>query len=140
MMRIAVGGITEKTNRGCNGMKVDWIIHLLTDQYGPGGTVNRHTHGMERYDHLDFQVVLNLRPDEIGRLLNTMGSRVQRGERFKAGEMVDGLYLDCPIRLDTFKESGRRVLRLIVPDANNLFPENPRCMEFYKHQTQRMFE
>lgn len=120
--------------------KVDWKIHLIIDQFGPGGTVNRHTHGMERYGHLDFQVVLNFRPEESGRLLNTLGQRVQDGEAFKAGDMVTGLYLDCPIRLDLVCESGRQVLRLIVPDANNLFPEDSRCQEPYKYQTLTMFE
>lgn len=119
---------------------IDWIIHLIIDAYGPGGTVNNHTHGMEKYNHLDFQLVLNVKPQEVGRLLNTMGQRVQKGEQFYPGNMVKGLYMDCDVRLDLFKETGRDVLRLIIPDANNIFPESSDCMEPYKYQTQTMFE
>jgi len=120
--------------------KMDWVIHFIIDQYGPGGTVDNHTHGMEKYNHLDFQVVLNYKKEEVGRLLNTMGHRVQNGERFKAGDMVKGLYLDCDVRLDLFWANGRSVLRLIVPDPDNIFPEDPRCQAPYKYQTEKMFE
>ena len=119
---------------------IDWIIHFITDHYGLGGTINSHTHGMERYGHMDFQLVLPYEPGEIGYLLNGIGQRVQSGERFAAGDMVSGLYLDCDIRLDLHIETGRQVLRLIVPDENNRFPENRFCMAPYRFQTQRMFE
>jgi len=119
--------------------KYDWNIHYVIDSRGPGGIVNSHTHGMEEYDHLDFQLVLNVKQEEIGRLLNTMGLRVQNGEKFKAGDMVKDLYLDCDVRLDLFYETGRSVLRLIVPDANNFFPEDPKCKEPYKYQTVKRF-
>jgi len=118
----------------------NWIIHTIIGAYGPGGTVNSHTHGMEKYGHPDFQLVLNVKPEEIGRLLNTMGQRVQKGEKFKSGDMVKGLFLDCDVRLDLVFETGRGVLRLIIPDADNIFPEDPNCMEPYKYQTYPMFE
>lgn len=66
---------------------IDWIIHLVAngacDECGKEEkgflpyTCNAHTHGMEKYDHPDFQVVLSLPPREIGRILNTLGLRVQ---------------------------------------------------------------
>ncbi len=41
--------------------KVDWIIHYVFDNPGPYPYLcNAHTHGMEKYHHLDFQMVLNL--------------------------------------------------------------------------------
>lgn len=119
---------------------IDWTIHHIINDYGPGGTVNNHTHGMDNYNHLDFQLVLNVKPQEVCRLLNTMGQRVQNGEVFFPGDMVKGLYMDCDVRLDLFKETGRDVFRLIIPDAFNTFPESPDCMEPYKYQTQIMFE
>ena len=51
---------------------IDWIIHLVAngacDECGKEEkgflpyTCNAHTHGMEKYDHPDFQVVLSLPP------------------------------------------------------------------------------
>lgn len=63
-----------------------------------------------------------------------MGLRVQNGERFRAGDYVSGIYEDCPIRLDAFEETGRTVLRVVIPDKYGVFPEDENCMETYKLQ------
>ena len=120
--------------------KPNWIVHLVFDVQESENCGNTHTHGMDQYDHLDFQVVLKVAPNIFGYLLNTMGDRVRNGEKFKTGDMVSGLFEDCDVRLDLFKETGRDVLRLIIPDGDNNFPESPLCKEPYKSQTQIMFE
>ena len=127
--------------------KIDWVIHLVAngacDECGEIETgflpymCNAHTHGLERYGHLDFQMVLFLPTEEIGRILNTLGLRVQSGERFRSGDMVSGIYEDCDVRLDEYEETGRKVLRVIIPDANNIFSEEgdcmlPYCLQFLK--------
>ena len=123
---------------------INWVIHLVANMtcsecgkeengFFPY-TCNAHTHGMERYGHLDFQIVLLLPPYEIARILNTMGMRVQHGERFQTGDYVSGIYEDCPIRLDAFEETGRTVLRVIIPDEYGVFPEDENCTETYKLQ------
>lgn len=66
---------------------IDWIIHLVAngacDECGKEEkgflpyTCNAHTHGMEKYGHPDFQVILSLPPREIGRILNTLGLTVR---------------------------------------------------------------
>lgn len=132
---------------------IDWIIHLVAngacDECGKEEkgflpyTCNAHTHGMEKYGHPDFQVILSLPPREIGRILNTLGLRVQEGERFQAGRYVSGIYADCDIRLDEFRETGRDVLRAVIPDRQNRFPEDPQCEELYRLQsmdTEELYE
>lgn len=125
--------------------KIDWIIHLCANgvECADCGevetqfveyTCNAHTHGMEKYGHMDFQVVLHMSPKEICYILNTLGLRVQSGERFRAGDLVTGIFLDCPIRLDEYEETGRTVLRVMIPDKHNIFPEDERCMEPYRLQ------
>ena len=101
---------------------IEWIIHLCAngncDECGKREegflpyTCNAHTHGMEKYGHMDFQLVLKTHPAEIGRILNTFGLWVQSGRRFKAGDMVSGIFQDCDVRLDEFEETGRTVLRI----------------------------
>ncbi len=124
--------------------KINWDIHLVAnmpcDECGKEEngflpyTCNAHTHGMEQYGHLDFQVVLLLPACEIARILNTMGLRVQNGEHFQAGDYVSGIYEDCQVRLDAFEETGRTVLRVVIPDKYGVFPEDENCMETYKLQ------
>ena len=44
------------------GKNVDWIIHYILDNPGPYPYLcNAHTHGMEKYRHPYFQMVLNIR-------------------------------------------------------------------------------
>ena len=80
-------------------------------------------------------MVLRTNPKDIGYILNTLGMRVQNGEKFKAGDMVSGIFLDCDIRLDEFEECDRKVLRVIIPDGKNRFPEDPNCDYPYSFQT-----
>lgn len=125
-------------------LKIDWVIHCVAngacDECNNIETgflpyaCNAHTHGMMRYGHMDFQLVLRIKDEEIARILNTLGLRVQSGEVFHAGDYVSGIYEDCDIRLDEFEETGRRVLRVIIPDGNNTFPEDEHCMPVYRLQ------
>ena len=38
-----------------------------------------------------------------------------------------GIYEDCDVRLTEFEETGRMVLRVIIPDKHNRFPEDAGC-------------
>ncbi len=124
---------------------IDWVIHITHNgvkcadcgkeedaflQY----LANVHTHGMEKYGHRDFQLVLQISNPEIGWILNTLGQMVQAGHRFHNGEFVNGIFEDCPIRLKEFVENGRMVLRVIIPDKHNVFPEDPKCEAPYRFQ------
>ena len=113
--------------------KIDWIIHLVSNgvicrDCGQTETgflpylCNAHTHGLEKYGHQDFQLVLHFPHEEIMRILNTMGLRVQAVERFKAGDLVADIYEDCNVRLDEFEETGRNVLRVVIRTNITDFP------------------
>ena len=80
-------------------------------------------------------MVLHTNPKDMGYILNSLGIRVQNGEKFKAGDMVSGIFLDCDVRLDEFEECDRKVLRVIIPDGKNRFPEDPACDYPYAFQT-----
>ena len=93
--------------------EINWIIHLVAngacDICGKKETgflpylCNAHTHGMAQYGHPDFQLVLFLPQEEIGRILNTLGLRVQSGERFQSGDKEDILSL---LRMAPADEGG----------------------------------
>ena len=115
-----------------------WIIHCVFSNETIDSDVayiNAHTHGLEQYGHLDFQVVIALPSNLLGYILNTLGDRVRNGEVFKNGETVDDLLQDLSVRLDEFEETGRTVLRVILPDEENLlWPEHPKCSNYFKGQ------
>lgn len=125
--------------------EIDWIIEIIANGMRcqhcgkienpfPQYICNVHTHGMEKYGHLDFQLVIHMPPQEMGYVLNTLGLRVKAGERYQSGDLVEGIFEDCSIRLDEVEECGRKVLRVIMPDSQNRFPEDPECDYPYNYQ------
>ena len=117
--------------------QIDWTIHAVVncamDAPFPDCICNACTQGLTAYGHPEFQLVLHM--NSILDVLNTLGLRVRAGEQFSAGQMVTGIFEDCRIRLDEFEENGRTVLRVIVPDARNRWPEDPGCDYPYRLQT-----
>lgn len=115
--------------------KLDWDIHYISNNVEcsdcgkrekafPNYICDAHTHGMSKYDHMEFQLVIDYGPQEICRLLNTMGLRVRHGERFAGGDHVSGLYEDCEVQLREVTDcDGNPILRLVIPDRQNRLPE-----------------
>ena len=115
--------------------KLDWDIHYVSNNIAcsecgkvekvfPDYICDAHTDGMSKYGHPEFQLVLDYGPQEVCRLLNTMGLRVKNGERFQSGDLVSGLYLDCSVQLREITDcDGNPILRLIIPDRQNRLPE-----------------
>ena len=128
--------------------KIDWIIHYVANGEicaccdeiitgFPEYMANAHTHGMEMYDHLDFQIVLALDSYTVGTILNNMGLRVQAGEKFKSGDVLSDILADgYDVHLLEVEETGRRVLRLLLPDPENRFPGDKNCQYPYNKQTE----
>ena len=74
--------------------KLDWIIEIIgngvvcnkcgkVEDSFPEYICNAHTHGMNKYDHLDFQLVLHISDEDIGYILNSLGLRVRSGDSSK---------------------------------------------------------
>lgn len=123
----------------------NWIIHYISNEtsvsetdpnpaYFPEYLCNIHTHGMNAYTHKDFQIVLDIGKDGAVYLLNTLAEKVRDGEVFTAGERIEGVYPDCEIKLAAATEGGREVLRVLVPDENNRFPDEEGCSYPYSEQ------
>jgi len=118
--------------------KADWVIHYVFDDNGIGGIVNIHTHGMDKYNHPDFQLVLPVSQAQAKSFLNAICYEVQDGSSFGPGIYDKETVYSCSFALTPRTEAGRDVLRLIFPDSKMRFPDNPLCEEPYKFQTQEV--
>ena len=125
--------------------KIDWIIHYVAngvacDECGgvedsfPPFMCNAHTHGMQKYGHLDFQIVISLGMSLAGTLLNDIGLRVQAGEQFQDGDVISDLIQGYDVKLIEVQETSRTVLRIIFPDTNGCFPGDEGCEYPYDQQ------
>lgn len=127
--------------------KPGWIIHYIANGTPCSccGKISNpylryicdaHTHGMNKYGHLEFQVILDTGPKHVGYILNELGYRVRSGQTFKSGDFVDGIFEDCLVRLmETTDSAGEKILRVIIPDDQNHWPEDKRCHAPYTLQT-----
>ena len=82
----------------------------------------------------DFQIILDIGEESAMYILNAFAERVRGGEVFSHGELVKGVYPECDVRLASVKEGGRDVLRILIPDENNVFPGEPGCLYPYSEQ------
>jgi len=107
------------------------IENVMADE---DGSVNYHTHGlMESFKHLDFQIVLRIKPEQANALIKLFVARVKSGEVFSCGTNVSGI-IDGEVVLIETLESNRPVLRIILPDENGLFPGEEGCEPEYDFQ------
>ncbi len=124
---------------------IDWIIHLVANGVRCGecgeaengflpNMCDAHTHGMDKYGHQEFQMVLMIGPELICYILNELGLRVQAGERFKDGDSVSEIIKDFDIRIKEVAVDEKKLLRVVLPDPENRFPGDEQCAEYYNQQ------
>ena len=125
--------------------KVDWLITLdgngvtceecgKTENRFIKGYCNAQTIGMYKYSHPEFQMVLHTDHKLIMYTLNSLGLKVQKGQVFKDGDIVDDLFEGYVAKLKEFVEDGKKLLRVLIPDQNHKFPDDEGCQLEYTYQ------
>lgn len=93
-----------------------FIIHYVYEEGPATQLVNIHTHGLLR----DFQIVVPLPPSRAVPILKTLATRSLACSRYRAGQHVRGVIRDYAVALVDAVESGRSVLRVIIPAADGI--------------------
>lgn len=87
---------------------------------------NYHTHGLpEMKNHIDLQITLNIQPQEVFDIFHLLIAEINKGKTFTKDSSIK--YLNKPLKLMETFESGRQVLRIMLPDSNGKFPEDENC-------------
>lgn len=118
-----------------------WIIHRVHDgkhKIYPKNFCNIHSHGMEVYNHKNFQVVLDVGDEIACYIINSLCERVREGHTqgvsMGSGDVITGIYSQFPLKLVQASEGGRSVLRVLLPDDEGRFPGEKGCMAPYSDQ------
>lgn len=125
--------------------QIDWVIILEANDCSCDicgkrehnfikGFCNATTDGMYKYNHPEFQLVLHLEYKLLLYTLNTLGLMVKAGRKFQDGDLVDELFEGYQAKLIEIEECGKKVLRVIIPDPDHRFPDNPQCQLEYSYQ------
>ena len=105
--------------------KYGWYAHCVQsgDYQTPMG-FNYHTHGFpETLAHRDIQIVLPVDMKICHSIATTIFNKLQNYEpsAYWDGDLEEGIIKDYPVEFMEAMESGREVLRVILPDKNGKF-------------------
>lgn len=89
-----------------------------------------------RYHHLELQIVVDLGPEVICYILNTLGDAVRNGHCLRDGDIIDGVIRDFPIHIKRMRSDGVELFRVLLPDENGRFPDDPKCNKIFALQVQ----
>lgn len=123
---------------------IDWIIHYVQEHdceicgkhednlIGFTGFANIHTHGLNKYNHKELCIPLDLGYKLAVTILNQCGLRIKLGnEKFVPG-FNDSIIQNLPVLFYEFENSN--TLYMIIPDPNGKFPEDDDCEFPYNKQ------
>lgn len=123
---------------------IDWIIHYVQEHdcelYGKhddnpisfNGFANIHTHGLDKYNHKEICIPLDVGMNLAGRILNLCGLAIKlEGEKFVPG-FDDSVIQNLPVLFYEFENSD--MIYMIMPDPNGKFPEDDGCEFPYNKQ------
>jgi Domain of unknown function (DUF4262) len=96
---------------------------------------NYHTHGVqENFNHMDFQIVLNMDPEIANDIFFTLIDEISSGTRFEEGNEYSDIIEGFKVTFKQYKEMGRDVLRVLLPDEDGVLPIEENCDQYYKSQ------
>lgn len=114
--------------------KFGFYVHAVSDPYAPND-VNMHTHGFEEsWGHADFQICLPMDPQTAAGIFHSLADHIKGGKKFELG-YYDGLVQDgYRVKFVNALESGRNVLRVILPQQNGVIDSGGMTIEPYANQ------
>jgi len=110
-------------------LKYGWYIHYVpgADTIGDHEYINAHTHGLAQ----DFQIVYLMPPKQAAQCLHAIVDYTKEHGALEAGVRYPDI-LAIPVYFVIAHEVDRQVLRMIAPDPQGYFPEDPECAEEHK--------
>jgi hypothetical protein len=122
-----------------------WYAHHVFPDDGPGDMglepglprefFNTHTHGFtEKFGVPDVQIVLPLKFALAQGVLHAMARRYSEGEPIAGGVPVCRVLANFPVILVPARDGNRPVHRIVIPDPQGRFWDDPKCEPIYKAQ------
>lgn len=118
--------------------RITWIIHRVVDD--ETAYCNSHTHGLDEYGSLELEINFPLPQEVAGQILNQIGLDIIDGKEIESGDHSDE-YLSGGYDIYFLKTTSVNatisdpiVLRIIIPDIENMFPWDKGCEDFYRKQ------
>ncbi|MBM7648081.1 hypothetical protein JOC78_001021 [Bacillus ectoiniformans] len=112
-----------------------WYMDAIYAEEYDGVHANYHTHGVqENFNHVDFQIVLDMNPKVVNDIFYTLIDFIKSGRKFEESKEYTDIIEGFKVGVKQYKEMGRDVLRVLLPDENGTLPTENDCNEYYKSQ------
>jgi len=112
-----------------------WYMDVIYAEEYDEIHANYHTHGIqENLNHMDFQIVLNIDPEVANGVFFTLIDEIRSGKRFEEGKKYFDIVESYEVVFKQYREMGRNVLRVLLPDEEGILPTEESCDENYKTQ------
>lgn len=99
--------------------KCGWYTHYVFDDKGFPGGANNHTHGLvESFGLPDLQICFPIPGDICHGILWAAVKVMQDGVEFEKGKEYEDILHDYKVMFTPATESGRDVMRMILPDKD----------------------
>jgi uncharacterized protein DUF4262 len=100
--------------------KFGWYANYVPNHGESPTGFSTHTYGLdESWSHANIQIVWPVPPDMGYDMLHTVVELIRKGKRFEPGRKYTDVLHDYDVMFAWATESGRRVLRMILPDKKN---------------------
>lgn len=121
-------GIKDINENGC-------LIHYVNDMYGEG-IPSIHTHGFkEKYNADDIEIVLRVSKKTAKGICDTIKDKYEKGEFIEPYVYYRNIIKNYSVMfVETTDNSGRTLLRLLLPDVNGRMPYDNDVDEKYAKQ------
>lgn len=109
-------------------------VNIQRGEQFPPGICDARTVGVETFSNSEFQIVLNLKDGSIVSAFNNVLAILMAGTVLKDKYHVRGVVDSRPIRIMEVPNGSRVLRRIIIPDPDGRWPEDPDCKYPYSLQ------
>jgi len=95
-----------------------------------------HTHGLEQSQggHYDLEITLPVSGEDAAEVISNVVDKIKKGKEFRDGDIVSGILVGYDVKFVKRKESGRDILRILLPDRDGRYPEHADCDPRFSEQ------
>lgn len=108
---------------------------VMPCEHCPDAVYNLHTHGLEESNnHKDLQIVLPVDPKIAHQIIWIIVHLIENGFKCIPGKRSSEVFDGMDVEFMLAEETGRQVIRVLLPDKNGKLPSDEDCDPVYREQ------